>query len=61
MAFYVYTLRCSDNSYYTGHTDNLEARLAGHQSGQIQGYTLSRRPVQLVFTAQFSSRQEAFE
>lgn len=61
MAFYVYILRCHDGSYYTGHTDNLEARFAAHQSGQIQGYTFARRPVQLVFSEQFTSRQEAFE
>ncbi len=61
MAFYVYILRCADGSYYTGHTDNLEARLAAHRSGKIKGHTLSRRPVTLVFTDQFSSRQDAFE
>ncbi|MEA2638633.1 MAG: hypothetical protein QOF51_27 [Chloroflexota bacterium] len=31
MAFYVYILECSDGKFYTGHTDNLEARLAAHQ------------------------------
>jgi predicted GIY-YIG superfamily endonuclease len=61
MAFYVYILPCTDGSYYTGHTDNLEARLAAHQSGEIKGYTFPRRPTQLVFTEQVSSRQEAFE
>jgi len=35
MAFWTYLLRCKDNSYYTGHTDNIEARLAQHQSGKI--------------------------
>ena len=61
MAFYVYILRCSDGSYYTGHTDNLEARLAAHQSGAIPGYTFKRRPVSLVFSEQFLSREDAFE
>ena len=61
MAFYVYILRCSDNSYYTGHTDNLEARLAAHQQGAIPGYTARRCPVTLVFTEEFDSRQVAFE
>ena len=60
MAFYVYILRCSDGSYYTGHTDNLEARLAAHQTGAIPGYTVKRRPVSLVFSEQFHSREEAF-
>ena len=61
MAFYVYILRCADGSYYTGHTENLETRLAAHQNGDIKGHTLSRRPVTLVFTDQFPSRQDAFE
>lgn len=61
MAFYVYVLLCADRSYYTGHTDNLEARVAAHQLGEIPGYTQNRRPVSLVFAEDFASRQEAFE
>ena len=37
--FWVYILRCADDSYYTGHTDNLEARVGLHQSGECVGYT----------------------
>lgn len=59
MAFWVYILRCSDKSYYTGHTDNLEARVAGHQCGEIPGYTATRRPVRLVFSQEFATREEA--
>ena len=61
MSFYVYILRCADGSYYTGHTENLEVRLAAHQNGDIKGYTSTRRPVELVFTDQFPSRREAVE
>ena len=61
MAFYVYMLRCADGSYYTGHTDNVEARLAAHDQGQISGYTQTRRPVRLVFVEGVASRQVAFE
>jgi len=60
MSFYVYILRCADGSYYVGHTDDLEIRFAAHQSGEIEGYTRSRRPVELVFQEQFPSRQDAF-
>ncbi|MDO8532868.1 MAG: GIY-YIG nuclease family protein [Dehalococcoidia bacterium] len=60
MSFYVYILRCSDGSYYAGHTDNLEKRVAAHQEGAIAGYTSIRRPVQLVFAESFPSREEAF-
>jgi putative endonuclease len=60
MAFWVYILRCADGSYYTGHTDNLEKRFAQHNAGVIPGsYTFKRRPLQLVFSQDFSSREEA--
>ena len=37
MSFWVYILKCADNSYYTGHTDNLEERIAKHRAGEIHG------------------------
>ncbi|MCH8224612.1 MAG: GIY-YIG nuclease family protein [Chloroflexi bacterium] len=61
MGFYVYILRCSDRTYYTGHTDNLEAREAAHQAGQIIGYTSRRMPVSLVFSEEFPTRYDALE
>ena len=60
MSFYVYLLRCCDGSYYTGHTDNLERRLAAHERGEILGYTSGRRPVRLVFAEEFATREDAF-
>ena len=60
LACYVYILRGSDGSYYVGHTNDLEQRLAAHERGAIEGYTLSPPPVELVFSDQFSTRQEAF-
>lgn len=59
MAFHVYLLRCSDGSYYIGHTDSIEVRLAQHQSGVMQGYTSTRLPVILMKTESFSTREEA--
>ena len=61
MPFYVYIVQCVDGSYYTGHTDNLEGRLAAHETGHFSGYTSTRRPVQLVYTEEFQSRAEALE
>ena len=61
MGFYVYILRCADESYYTGHTEDLEFRLAEHESGHIPGYTHRCRPVKLVFAEEFSTRIEALE
>lgn len=45
MVFWVYLLRCADNSYYTGHTDDLEKRISEHQLGVCGGYTAQRLPV----------------
>lgn len=61
MAFYVYILRCNDDSYYTGHTDDIESRMASHISGEYGGYTSTRRPVTLVFMDGFPTRYEALE
>jgi predicted GIY-YIG superfamily endonuclease len=59
MSFWVYILSCADRSYYTGHTDNLEERIAKHQAGEIEGYTSTRLPVRLLFSEEFSTREEA--
>lgn len=58
--FHLYILKCNDSSYYIGHTDNLEQRIAQHQDGTFPGYTSARRPVTLVFMQEFTSRDEAF-
>ncbi|HUD90399.1 TrmJ/YjtD family RNA methyltransferase [Sphingobium sp.] len=59
MSFHAYMLHCADGSYYLGHTDNLEARIAQHQSGEIAGYTQNRRPITLVWSEEFGTRDEA--
>ncbi len=59
MAFWVYILQCADGSYYTGHTENLELRVAQHNQKVISGYTSTRLPVKLVFSQPFSTRVEA--
>ena len=59
MAFFDYILRCADGSYYTGHTDSLESRIAAHERGELPGYTHTRRPVRLVYAEGFYSREEA--
>ena len=59
MAFYTYLLRCADGSYYTGHTDNLDLRMARHSTGELGGYTAKRRPVVLVWLENFVTREEA--
>jgi len=59
VSFYVYVLRCIDYSYYVGHTDDIQRRIAQHDAGEIPGYTEGRKPVRLVFVQEFSNRDEA--
>jgi putative endonuclease len=58
--FYVYILKCSDDSYYTGITNNIDLRLQEHNSDKnFFAYTFSRRPVALVWFEQFTNPNEA--
>ena len=57
--FYLYILKCKDNSYYTGHTDNIEKRLCEHERGENKCYTQNRRPFKVVHVQDFSSRYYA--
>ena len=58
--FWVYLLKCADESYYAGHTDNLENRLAQHHGKEFPTcYTATRLPVTLEYSQEFSTRMEA--
>ena len=58
--FWVYILHCADGSYYTGHTDDLDHRLAQHHHGEQPAcYTFCRRPLTLVFSQAHATRDEA--
>jgi predicted GIY-YIG superfamily endonuclease len=57
--FYIYILKCKDDSYYIGHTDNIEQRISQHTMGKINGYTSTRLPIKLVYSELFNSREEA--
>ena len=60
MAFWTYMLRCSDDRYHTGHTEDLEVRLAQHQQGYFRTcWTSTRRPGELVWCGAFPTREEA--
>lgn len=59
MAFWTYILRCADGKYYTGHTDDLERRIAEHTHGGFCGFTSKRRPVALVWCETFPTRYDA--
>ena len=60
--FFTYILKCRDGLYYTGHTDDLEMRIAQHHSGFFPNcFTYNRRPLELIWSSEFPSRIEALE
>ena len=58
---YTYILICSDNTLYTGWTNNLEKRLKDHNSGKGAKYTKSRLPVEVVYYETFDTKVEAMK
>lgn len=56
---YTYIVECSDGTLYTGWTNNLERRLEAHNSGKGAKYTKTRRPVKIVYTETFETKEEA--
>lgn len=58
-AWFVYILRCADDSYYTGIAKNVDARAAMHNSGRGAAYTRPRRPVEVVYREKKFSRVAA--
>lgn len=60
MKFSVYILECSDRTYYTGCTNNLEKRIREHNTSQKGArYTKMRRPVILLYSETFATLSEA--
>jgi putative endonuclease len=57
---YMYILECSDGSYYTGSTNNLNLRIEQHQNGEGANHTKKRLPVRLVYYEEFERVDQAF-
>ena len=57
---YVYILECSDGTFYTGSTNNLDRRLIEHRSGEGANYTRKRLPVKLVYYEEYDRIDEAY-
>ena len=56
----VYIVKCADNSYYTGVTNDIERRIYEHNQGEDKGsYTYCRRPVKLAFVYHFHDINDA--
>ena len=56
---YTYIVECSDGSFYTGWTNDLEKRIKVHNEGKGAKYTKCRRPVVLVYYEKFQTKEEA--
>ncbi len=59
MAYYTYIVRCSDDSLYTGYTNDLDNRIEAHNSGRGAKYTRGRGPVELVYYEEYPTKEEA--
>jgi putative endonuclease len=57
--WYVYILKCNDNSLYTGISTNIEKRLKQHNYGIASKYTRARRPVKLLYREEANTKSEA--
>lgn len=57
--FFVYFVRCNDNSFYCGYTNDLEKRVLVHNAGTGAKYTKKRRPVVLIYSESFASKIDA--
>jgi len=57
---WVYILECADGTYYVGSTVDIERRVSEHQMGEGAAYTKRRRPVKLIWCADFDRVDEAF-
>lgn len=56
---YTYIVKCSDGTFYTGWTTNVERRLNAHNAGKGAKYTKTRRPVKLIYLEEFPTKEEA--
>ena len=61
MIWYVYLLRCKDNSLYTGITNNLKRRMHLHTTGRGSKYVYAKLPFELVHTIEMEGKSEALK
>jgi predicted GIY-YIG superfamily endonuclease len=59
--WFVYILRCFDDSLYIGATDDIARRVARHNEGSAAAHTAKHRPVRLVYTEEHASREDCLK
>lgn len=57
--YYVYILKCSDGTYYTGITNDIDKRITCHNKGKGAKYTRGRLPVKLLYSKKYKSYKQA--
>jgi len=57
--YFVYILKCADGTYYTGVTSNLEKRFVQHDASNYSGYTITRKPVKLIYSERLNDIRDA--
>ena len=61
MPWFVYILKCSDDSLYIGQTSDLQKRIKIHNEGNGPKYTAIRRPLELAYSESFTSQDKAIK
>lgn len=61
MTYYIYILRCVDNTFYTGYTNDLEKRIQTHNDKKGAKYTRGRTPVRLIHFETFDNKSDALK
>ncbi len=60
--YYIYILKCSDGTLYTGSTNDLEKRLHTHNTGKAGAkYTRGRRPLEMIYSEKFRTKSKALK
>lgn len=61
MSHFVYLLKCRDNTFYCGYTNNLENRVKAHNLGKGSKYTRGRIPIKLIYVEELPSKSDALK
>jgi putative endonuclease len=61
MSYYVYVILCTDGSFYTGYTKNIDTRIKLHESGKGARYTKMHKPQKVAYIELFESRAQAMK
>jgi len=59
--YWVYILQCIDGSFYTGSTNDVEKRLRAHFAGKGAKYTMSHKPVKIIYQEKFDTKSTALK